>query len=368
MAERRVHAWQAQRSSTGGERAMVERLEQTRLAAVDDEGFERHEGPAGHPERVERFAAARRGLTTSAFAATAQHLPPAGATLEQLSRAHASDYVEQVLETSGRSGYFDADTFFCPYSAEVARQASGGAVSLTDALIDGDADFGLGVWRPPGHHARPAQAMGFCLFNHVAVAARHALSRGVGRVLILDWDVHHGNGTEEIFEDDPRVLYVSLHQSPQYPGTGAPDDIGRGEGAGFNVNVPLGPGADNAVYRAAFERLLVPIIEQFAPELSFVSAGYDAHYKDPLGGMNLDEAGYAYMTHALLGVLGEQCRTSFLLEGGYDLSALTGSVKATLDALVTAPAALSPLPALSARHETDLQRAITAQKPYWRLS
>jgi acetoin utilization deacetylase AcuC-like enzyme len=347
---------------------MVDSLEHTRLAAVADATFEQHVGPAGHPERVERFAAARRGLMASVLGARADHLPPQAATLDELSRAHDADYVAQVLETAGRSGYFDADTFYCPQSAEVARQASGGAVALTDALIDGRADFGLGLFRPPGHHARPAQAMGFCLFNHVAVAARHALSRGVGRVLILDWDVHHGNGTEEIFEDDPRVLYVSLHQSPQYPGTGAPGDIGRGAGAGYNVNVPLSPGADNAVYRAAFERLLVPIIEQFAPELSLVSAGYDAHYKDPLGGMNLDDDGYAAMTHALLAAVGQQRRMAFLLEGGYDLAALTGSVKATLDALVTPAPPRVPIPAISARHEGDLERAARAQQAFWHIA
>jgi acetoin utilization deacetylase AcuC-like enzyme len=346
---------------------MVDQLEHTRLAAIDDVAFEQHVGPAGHPERVERFAAAQRGLTASVLGASAEHLPPQAASLDQLSRAHDPDYVGQVLETAGRSGYFDADTFFCPQSAEVARQASGGAVALTDALIDGRADFGVGLLRPPGHHARPAQAMGFCLFNHVAVAARHALSRGVGRVLILDWDVHHGNGTEEIFEDDPNVLYVSLHQSPQYPGTGAVGDVGRGAGAGYNVNVPLSPGADNAVYRAAFERLLVPIIAQFAPEMTFVSAGYDAHYKDPLGGMNLDEAGYAFMTHALLAAVGQQRRMAFLLEGGYDLSALTGSVKATLDALVTPAPPPSPATNLSARHENDIERAVRAQHPFWHV-
>jgi acetoin utilization deacetylase AcuC-like enzyme len=346
---------------------MVDEGEHIRLVAAADAAFEQHVGPAGHPERVERFAAARRGLIESRLGPRAQHLPSQAASLEQLSRAHDPDYVDQVLETAGRSGYFDADTFFCPESAETARRASGGAVALTDALIDGHADFGIGLFRPPGHHARPGQAMGFCLFNHIAVAAHHALSRGVERVLILDWDVHHGNGTEEIFEDDPRVLYVSLHQSPQYPGTGATGDVGRAAGTGYSVNVPLGPGADNAVYRVAFERLLAPIIEQFAPGLSLVSAGYDAHYKDPLGGMNLDEQGYAAMTHALLAAVGRQRRMAFLLEGGYDLSALTGSVKATLDALVS-PVEATPSPAaISARHEADLQRAMRAQLPYWLL-
>jgi len=347
---------------------MVDQPEKTRLCAVDDAAFEQHVSPAGHPERVERFAAARRGLEAATLGAHAEHLAPRGATLDELSRAHDPDYVAQVLEMSGRSGYFDADTFCSPGSAEAARRASGGAVALTDALLDGRADFGVGLFRPPGHHARPAQAMGFCLFNHVAVAARHALSRDVKRVLILDWDVHHGNGTEEIFEDDPRVLYISLHQSPQYPGTGATGDIGRGAGAGFNVNVPLSPGADNSVYRAAFERLLLPIIEQFSPELSYVSAGYDAHYKDPLGGMNLDEAGYAYMTHAILRALKQNRKTAFVLEGGYDLSALTGSVKATLDALVTPAEPLPPIPAISSRHEGDLERAVRAQTPFWHLA
>jgi acetoin utilization deacetylase AcuC-like enzyme len=347
---------------------MADQLEQTRLAAVADAAFEQHVGPAGHPERVERFGAAKRGLDAATLGARAEHLPPRPATLDELSRAHELDYVEQVLETAGRSGYFDADTFFSAGTAEAARRASGGAVALTDALLDDRADFGVGLFRPPGHHARPGQAMGFCLFNHVAVAARHALSRGVQRVLILDRDVHHGNGTEEIFEDDPRVLYVSLHQSPQYPGTGAPGDVGRGAGTGYTVNVPLSPGADNAVYRAAFERLIVPIIEQFAPELSFVSAGYDAHYKDPLGGMNLDEAGYAYMTQAILRALKTKRRTAFVLEGGYDLSALTGSIKATLDALIAPPAELPPIPAISSRHESDLERAVRAQTPFWHLA
>jgi acetoin utilization deacetylase AcuC-like enzyme len=225
------------------------------------------------------------------------------------------------------------------------------------------------LMRPPGHHARPAQSMGFCMINHVAVAARHALGRGARRVVILDWDVHHGNGTEEIFAHVPEVLYISLHQSPQYPGTGAARDVGLGGGRGYTVNVPLSAGAGNAVYAAAFERLLLPIIEQYAPDLTLVSAGYDAHQRDPLGGMQLDGQGYGWMTRRLLetAARGPSPRIGFLLEGGYDLEGVRESVQHTLGALAAAPL---PLEAgvVDATFEAQIAASARAQRDFWRLA
>jgi acetoin utilization deacetylase AcuC-like enzyme len=206
------------------------------------------------------------------------------------------------------------------------------------------------------------------MINHVAVAAQHALRRGARKVVVLDWDVHHGNGTEEIFENSPEVLYISLHQSPQYPGTGAVGDVGFAEGKGFTVNLPLAAGADNAVYAAAFERVVLPIIEQYSPDLTLVSAGYDAHARDPLGGMQLDGDGYAWMTRRLVETLrrGPGQRVGFLLEGGYDLVALRESVRHTLGALEGA-AVRESFGAPNAQHAAQIAAAARTQSAYWRL-
>jgi acetoin utilization deacetylase AcuC-like enzyme len=222
--------------------------------------------------------------------------------------------------------------------------------------------------------------MGFCLINNVAVAASHALCRGANRVAIIDWDVHHGNGTEEIFYADPRVLYVSVHQYPFYPGTGRVDDQGRGDGRGFNVNVPLHAGATPAVYASAFERIVAPIVESYAPDLTLVSAGFDAHRDDPLAGMELDAESYGSMMKTLFGALEHVTaapRVGLLLEGGYSLGALEASLRATLDAAVRAllPPSESPearLPGAertpcSARHERDLSEAMEAHSLHWKL-
>jgi acetoin utilization deacetylase AcuC-like enzyme len=340
-----------------------------RLCLADDVLFEQHVSPPGHPERPQRLSAARQGVEACPAAAGAERLAPRDASLDELVRSHSAQYLERIEELSGSSGYLDADTFFTPHSFEAARRASGAALALTDALLDDEADFGFGLLRPPGHHARPGTGMGFCLLNHAAVAARHALARGARRVLILDWDVHHGNGTEEIFEATPEVLYISLHQSPQYPGTGASGDTGAGEGKGFTVNVPLAAGADNGVYAAAFERLLLPVIEQFGPDFTLVSAGYDAHRRDPLGGMELDADGYAWMTRRLLETVrrGPGHRIGFLLEGGYDLTAVRESVQHTLGALFEPPPDVDRSVPLSQRHELELAAALRAQRPFWKL-
>jgi acetoin utilization deacetylase AcuC-like enzyme len=211
--------------------------------------------------------------------------------------------------------------------------------------------------------------MGFCLLNNVAIAAAQARARGRERVLVLDWDVHHGNGTEAMFYDDPSVLFISLHQSPNYPGTGSEDDVGSGEGRGKTVNLPLPPGGGDALYEAAFSRVILPILEQFSPDFALVSCGFDAHALDPLAAMALSSAAYGRMTSRLLGALTKRCPLGLVLEGGYDLQALTESTEAVATALFDAPplpvASLSPSP--DGTGEAALQRVIRAQAPYWKL-
>jgi acetoin utilization deacetylase AcuC-like enzyme len=214
--------------------------------------------------------------------------------------------------------------------------------------------------------------MGFCLLNNVAVAAAHARASGYERVLVLDWDVHHGNGTEAIFYDNPNVLFVSLHQHPNYPGTGAASDLGSGEGRGRNVNVPLPPGGDDSVYQAAFQRIVLPLIEQFAPDFALVSCGFDAHARDPLAEMELSAAGYAAMTRGLIHTLPTACPLGVVLEGGYDLQALEESSRAVaLELLGASPQPLAgpngaalTVPSHAAQALDEVQRALA---PFWRL-
>jgi acetoin utilization deacetylase AcuC-like enzyme len=341
-----------------------------RVALATDGFFAEHTPPLEHDEHEQRLAAAQQGFEHSRAAAVALRLARRDASLDEISRVHAPAFVERVLGTRGSSGWLDPDTYYSAASVDVVLRASGAALALTDSLLQGACDQGIGLWRPPGHHACADRAMGFCIFNHVAVAARHALCKGSRRVLILDWDVHHGNGTQEIFEDDPRVLFVSLHQGPpQYPGTGAATEVGRGEGRGFTVNVPLSVGAAGATYAAAFERLVLPIAEQFRPDITFVSAGYDAHMRDPLGGMCLAGPDYTWLTRRLLATLGggEKARVGFFLEGGYDRFGLSDSVRSTIDGLYPGPEPERPPSAVSPRHATELAAAIAVQRAFWQL-
>src|SRR6478735_1985025 len=240
---------------------------QKTLVLVDDPLFGEHLSPAGHPERPERLHAARAAIARSDFDLRRTDLATRAATDEQLVRVHHETYLEQLGQAAGQVGHFDEDTLYSPQSVDAARAGAGGAIVITDALLDHRADFGLALLRPPGHHARPSGAMGFCLLNNVAVAAAHARARGVERVAIVDFDVHHGNGTQEMFYADPSVLFISLHQSPLYPGSGAVEERGKGDGRGYTVNVPLSPGAGDAVYGAAIERIVAPVLEQYRPSL-----------------------------------------------------------------------------------------------------
>ena len=266
---------------------------------------------------------------------------PREATREQLTRVHDADYVRRISETTGRATALDPDTYTSPDSYEVALIAAGAAVDAVERVLGGSHRAAVALVRPPGHHAERDRAMGFCLFNNVAIAAAHAQAIGATRVAIVDYDVHHGNGTQHIFEADRHVLYVSAHQYPYYPGTGGAEEIGRDQGLGFTVNVPMEAGSVDEDYQTVFARVVVPVLKQFEPDLLLVSAGFDAHANDPLGGMRLSSAAFGAMTAELRAVAEECCRGRMVLvtEGGYDLEALGTSLDAAIGVLHAAPAA-----------------------------
>ena len=311
-------------------RATVAPMSNAPIAIVDDARFDAHEDHSGHhPECPERLIAARSGLYSTLAQSQQSRVPARAASISELSRVHVAAYVKSLDSRLARgAGNLDPDTYFGPGTREAAWTAAGGAIDLTRRLVQGEAKRGVALLRPPGHHAVPASSMGFCLLNNVALAASEALAAGFKRVAIVDWDVHHGNGTQDVFYEDPRVLFVSLHQFPFYPGTGAPREIGSGAGLGFTANLALPSGSDDAVYGAAFREVVLPLLREFAPEVLLVSAGFDAHARDPLASMQLSTACYGAMTSALLELadsLGHG-RIAFFLEGGYDLQALEASM------------------------------------------
>jgi acetoin utilization deacetylase AcuC-like enzyme len=288
-----------------------------------------------HPERAERIVAIERELGERGWLGFERVESPAVAR-ETLVGVHVERYVEFLERAAARGGgALDMDTVMSAGSFEAALHGAGGAVRLVDMLLDGAARTGFSAHRPPGHHAEPAQAMGFCLLNSIAVAARHAISeRGLERVLIVDWDVHHGNGTNDIFRPSREVLFLSIHQRAMYPGTGPVSDVGTGEGAGFTVNLPVPGGSGDAVWVSLVEHVAVPLARLYEPQLVLVSAGYDAHRDDPLAGCTVTDEGFAAMTGAVRRVGAELgVPVGAVLEGGYDLGALARSVAATLEVL-----------------------------------
>jgi acetoin utilization deacetylase AcuC-like enzyme len=291
-----------------------------------------------HPEQPARMVAIERELEARDWLGYARVRSPEAAR-SALTAVHPESHVAMIEAAAERGGaQIDADTVVSPGSFVAALHAAGGAVELVDRLLSGAAPTGFSAHRPPGHHAERARAMGFCLFNNVAIAARHALSCGQERVMIVDWDVHHGNGTNDIFHEDPRVLFVSLHQSPLYPGTGAASDVGSGSGVGFTVNLPVAPGSGDEVFCGLVDGVAVPLARSFAPQLLLISAGYDAHAEDQLADCLVTDAGYAAMTATLRDVCFEiSCPLGGVLEGGYALRALGRSVAETMAALSAAP-------------------------------
>jgi acetoin utilization deacetylase AcuC-like enzyme len=328
------------------------------LGYVLDDLFVQHRAPSGHPERPERAAAIRDALVAAGIAGRGTHVPIRPATDDELVRVHAAGYLEDLArEIPGHTGWLDADTYFSPRSWEAARAAAGSTCELAKRVLSGELTTSLAVVRPPGHHATRDRAMGFCLLNNVAAAAAAARAAGAARVAIVDWDVHHGNGTQDIFWDDPSVLYMSVHQFPYYPGTGAPTEVGGAQAIGATVNVGLPGGSHDAEYAAVFDHVFLPALKQFKPDVLLVSAGFDAFEHDPLAGMRVTRGGFAAMARRLRRAADLWCggRAIVVLEGGYDLDGLAGGMTAVLEAFAGATPEPEPLAALPG--EDQLARA-----------
>jgi len=297
----------------------------------------KHDNGPGHPERPDRLLAIQKRLAERGLLDRLLLLQPDEAPLDSLALVHDRSYIEAIRRACERAPVrLDPDTGVSPGSWRAALLSAGGALLACDAVLAGKARSAFVCTRPPGHHAEAGRAMGFCLFNNIAVAARHLQrAHGLGRILIVDWDVHHGNGTQHMFETDPTVFYFSTHQFPFYPGTGSARETGSGRGAGFTLNYPMPVGSGDAQYIEVFQSVLCPEIDRVQPEAILISAGFDAHRDDPLAGMSLTEKGYAALTSILREAAGRHCdgRIISLLEGGYDLQALAASVEAHLLAL-----------------------------------
>ncbi len=298
------------------------------------------------------------------------YVEPRAATHGEIALNHDLSYIQFVAETKGKiQKRLDPDTVTSPKSYEAACMAVGGFLELGDALFAGTITNGFALVRPPGHHAERERAMGFCIFNNVAVGARYLVKKyGLKKVLIVDWDLHHGNGTQHSFYGDSGILYVSTHQYPYYPGTGWYDEVGSGEGKGYTINIPLTPGMGDADYVYVFEQIIVPVARTWKPEVILVSAGFDIHRNDPLGGMNVTESGFTKMTKILMDAAEEACggKILFLLEGGYDLSGLTNSVKAVVLQLRKTPFYVQDIESSPTNEvRQTIQQVKKALQPYW---
>lgn len=325
--------------------------------------FEEHVTPPGHPEKPER--AHVFDVVASDFSRKGGRVvEPVPATRQQLARVHSDVHLDRIAGTAGKPSMLDADTFTSPESYEIALLAAGAAVQAAGHAV-ATGEPALALVRPPGHHAERDKAMGFCLYNNVAVAAAQALASGLERVAVVDVDVHHGNGTQWMFYADPRLLYISSHQFPFYPGTGAANETGQGDGRGFTVNIPLEAGATDADYDLVYRSVVSPVLEQFAPQLTVISAGFDAHEADPLASMRMTAAGYGRIIHRLKNAVQTSGTLALVTEGGYDLPALRECLEVAIgviesDRLEEVNHTVAP------RGERALMAVQAAQSAFWR--
>ncbi len=346
-----------------------------KVGLIYDPIFMEH-NTGSHPENAMRLKHILEALEHYGIRDKMVDIQPLEATIEQLEKVHQLSYIEKVAKFAQQGGgYLDPDTVVSERSYEAALKAAGGVIAGIDDVMTGKIDSAFALVRPPGHHAKSSRAMGFCLFNNVAVGAEHAKEAyGLERILIIDWDVHHGNGTAEFFYKDPTVLFFSTHQQGHYPGTGWVSEVGMGPGEGYTINVPLAGGTGDSGFYYAFTQLLEPVARQFKPQLIMISAGFDAHYSDPLAGLNLTCSGYAKIAEVVKTIADEICggRIVAALEGGYNLGAIGHAVSAVINVFgeygvrVDDPEGVPPDHTRPTMRMT-IDEAINIQRKYWKI-
>jgi len=340
-----------------------------KLGIVIDKLYVDHDNGMGHPESQERLLAIIDMLRHTKLWEEVERIEPRDATKDDITLVHDPKYYDFVLSTKGRPRVFlDPDTSTCPVSFDAAVRAAGGMLSAIESVLRGEVDTAFPLVRPPGHHAEKNRAMGFCLFNNVAVGAAYLLkSYQFNRILIVDWDLHHGNGTQNMFYHSSQVLYFSMHQYPYYPGTGGIKEIGTEGGAGYTINVPLPAGMGDREYMKIFSSILGPVIDQYKPEFILVSAGFDTYFEDPLGGMKVTPKGFARMTRFLREAAKKHCggKIVYILEGGYNLDGLWLSTKEVIEELLGKKK--TDYEDMSERTKADgiIESVKKVQSPYW---
>lgn len=341
----------------------------SRVGIVLDRLYVDHDNGMGHPESQERILAIVDMLKSTKLMEEVVRIEPRDATKEEITLVHTPEYFDKIAFTRGKPKVFlDADTSTCPVSFDAAVRASGGMLSAIEGVLKGDIDRAFPLVRPPGHHAEADRAMGFCLFNHVAVGGAYLTEiKGLDRVLIVDWDLHHGNGTQHMFYDTSKVLYFSTHQYPYYPGTGGTSETGTGEGAGYTVNVPLPPGMGDNEYLKIFRDILGPVMEQYKPEFILVSAGFDTYYEDPLGGMKVTPEGFAKMTRFLTDAADTHSGGNIvlILEGGYNLDGLWISTKEVIEELLDKKRSACEPPENNSEADLIIDKIKKEYSEYW---
>ena len=345
-----------------------------RTGIVKDSRYLQHTAGMLHPESPQRLLAVYNMLDNPDTSWKYIDIEPREASHDEIAYVHTKSYIDRVADTSGKSHVIlDPDTITSAETYEISKLAVGGLCNAIDAVMTGEADNAFAFVRPPGHHAGAGNSAGFCVFNNIAIGAMHARIRhGIKKILIVDWDLHHGNGTQKIFYADRGVLYFSTHQYPYYPGTGGLHEIGEGQALGFTVNVPLHRGAVNGTFISAFHKILEPIAMAYQPELILVSAGFDTYFKDPLGGMRVTPEGFAAMARILLNIADKYCSGKLVavLEGGYHVAGLTQSVKATLEemwdeTLQTEEKMAAQEADTDEANKPVIQSVINAVRPFW---
>lgn len=346
-------------------------MKMKRVGIVKDELFLKHVNGFQHPECPERLESIYNMLKETDIISKLKIMDPVDATDEQILRVHSEPYYETIKRTKGTKTYkFDQDTSSNSYTYEAALRGSGGFISGLNKVLNNELDIVFALLRPPGHHAESDKAMGFCFFNHVAIAAAHLLSQGVKRVLIFDWDVHHGNGTQHIFYKNPNVLFASIHQFPFYPGTGSLNETGSEDGLGFTVNIPVPPMLNDDDYNYLLDAIMSPVIEQFKPDFILVSAGFDAYYVDPLGGMQITEKGFAQLTRFMINAAEKHSkgRLGLVLEGGYNVQGLAGISRLVFEELLNINKTGTGIPDASPNTEFVIEGILSNYSSYWKFN